>query len=70
MKLFLRIFTLFGIILVSGGAEISAQNITGDENVITVGEESVSLNDFKHIYGKNNRDSVITREAIEETCLL
>ena len=66
MKLFLRIFTLFGIILVSGGAEISAQNITGDENVITVGEESVSLNDFKHIYGKNNRDSVITREALDE----
>lgn len=34
--------------------------------VLTVGEETVSLADFEHIFLKNNRDSVITREALDE----
>lgn len=34
--------------------------------VLTVGDESVSLADFQHIFLKNNRDSIITREALDE----
>ena len=37
-----------------------------DEAVLTVGEESVSLADFEHIFLKNNRDSVITDDALNE----
>ena len=43
------------------GAPIHAQ-----EAVLTVGEESVSLADFEHIFLKNNRDSVITEAALDE----
>ena len=37
-----------------------------DAAVLTVGEESVSLADFEHIFLKNNRDSVITEAALDE----
>ena len=37
-----------------------------EEAVLTVGEESVSLADFEHIFLKNNRDSVITEAALDE----
>ena len=37
-----------------------------DEAVLTVGEETVSLADFEHIFLKNNRDSLITQAALEE----
>ena len=43
------------------GAPIHAQ-----EAVLTVGEESVSLADFEHIFLKNNRDSIITEAALDE----
>lgn len=36
------------------------------QSVLTVGNEEVSLSDFEHIYLKNNRDSVITSEALDE----
>ena len=36
------------------------------EYVLSVGGEGVTLDDFKHIYGKNNRDSVITRELLDD----
>ena len=34
--------------------------------VLEVGNELVSLADFTHVYGKNNRDSVYTVEALDE----
>ena len=49
--------------------EIQAQTDSEDiqtEYVLTVGGEGVTLNDFKHIYGKNNRDSIITPELLDE----
>lgn len=36
------------------------------QTVLTVGSEEVSLSDFEHIYLKNNRDSVVTTEALDE----
>jgi len=39
---------------------------TAQTPVLEVGNESVSLSDFAHIYGKNNRDSVVTVEALDE----
>lgn len=39
---------------------------TAQSTVLEVGNESVSLSDFEHIYGKNNRDSVVTKEALDE----
>ena len=45
----------------------SAPSYQAQENaVLTVGTESVSLADFKHIFLKNNRDSVITQAALDE----
>ena len=34
--------------------------------VLEVGNEMVTLADFKHVYGKNNRDSVYTIEALDD----
>ncbi len=45
---------------------ISAPCQAQENAVLTVGTESVSLADFKHIFLKNNRDSVITRAALDE----
>ncbi len=38
----------------------------GETYVLEVGNERVTLGDFKHVYGKNNRDSVYTIEALDE----
>ena len=37
-----------------------------ETHVLEVGGELVTLADFKHVYGKNNRDSVYTVEALDE----
>ena len=36
------------------------------ETVLTVGDESISIADFEHIFLKNNRDSAITAAALDE----
>ena len=38
----------------------------GETYVLEVGSEMVTLADFKHVYGKNNRDSVYTIEALDD----
>ena len=35
------------------------------QTVVTVAGEAVSANDFAHIFKKNNRDSVVTPEALD-----
>ena len=40
-------------------------NVAPDTHVLEVGGELVTLSDFAHIYGKNNRDSVYTVEALD-----
>ena len=52
--------------MISGFTQIIAQTETEKEYVLSVGGDEVTLDDFKHIYGKNNRDSVITRELLDE----
>ena len=37
-----------------------------ERHVLEVGGELVTLADFQHVYGKNNRDSVYTIEALDE----
>ena len=47
----------------------SAAGADGNPNerhVLEVGGELVTLSDFQHVYGKNNRDSVYTVEALDE----
>jgi hypothetical protein len=51
---------LLGTVLAT--APVHAQN----DAVLTVGTETVSISDFEHIFLKNNRDSVITQEALDE----
>ncbi|MGB1384934.1 MAG: peptidylprolyl isomerase [Flavobacteriales bacterium] len=46
-------------------ASTSGANPT-ETHVLEVGGELVTLADFKHVYGKNNRDSVYTVEALDE----
>lgn len=41
-------------------------NSANSQTVLTVGTEEVSLSDFEHIYQKNNKDSVVTEEALNE----
>ncbi|PCJ82674.1 MAG: hypothetical protein COA49_01025 [Bacteroidetes bacterium] len=66
MKLFLKISILLGFLLAVHSVELSAQTDVANDYVLTVGNEAVTLSDFQHIFGKNNRDSVITREALDE----
>ena len=47
-------------------AQFDLEKVPGNEYVLSVGGEGVTLDDFKHIYGKNNRDSVITRELLDD----
>lgn len=48
-------------------AQRQGANIDPQETyVLEVGNEMVTLSDFKHVYGKNNRDSVYTIEALDE----
>ena len=35
-------------------------------DVLDIAGERVSLTDFEHVFGKNNRDSVYTVEALDE----
>jgi peptidyl-prolyl cis-trans isomerase SurA len=57
MKLFSYI-TFFAALLIC--------NFSQAQNVLTVGDDDVTLADFQHIYGKNNRDSIITKVALDE----
>jgi peptidyl-prolyl cis-trans isomerase SurA len=69
MKQFILIFIFIGFTMIGSFLEIQAQTDSEDiqtEYVLTVGGEGVTLNDFKHIYGKNNRDSIITPELLDE----
>ena len=70
MKQFILIFTLICYTMIGCFTEIQAQTdiekSTENEYVLSVGGEGVTLDDFKHIYGKNNRDSVITRELLDD----
>ena len=44
----------------------SAEDNPVERHVLEVGGELVTLSDFQHVYGKNNRDSVYTVEALDE----
>ena len=44
----------------------SADGNPVERHVLEVGGELVTLSDFQHVYGKNNRDSVYTVEALDE----
>ena len=39
---------------------------TSSPTVVTVNGEAVSLSDFEHIYKKNNKEAVITKEDLDE----
>ncbi|MEO2179942.1 MAG: hypothetical protein ABGW86_01520, partial [Candidatus Poseidoniia archaeon] len=65
-----KIITLCGVAFLGLNISISAQtkeeNTADNSVILTVGTEVVSLSDFKYIYSKNNRDSVITSRALDE----
>ena len=65
-----KIITLCGVAFLGLNISISAQtkeeNTADNSVILTVGTEVVSLADFKYIYSKNNRDSVITSRALDE----
>jgi hypothetical protein len=65
-----KIITLCGVAFLGLNISISAQTkeekTTGNSVILTVGSEAVSLADFKYIYSKNNRDSVITAKGLDE----
>ncbi|WP_306640463.1 peptidylprolyl isomerase [Sanyastnella coralliicola] len=56
------VFSLLFSVLLSFSA--LAQN--GDQIVLTVEDEQVTLSDFEAIFMKNNRDSVITQASLDE----
>ncbi|MDE0872087.1 MAG: hypothetical protein OSA37_09240, partial [Flavobacteriales bacterium] len=56
-------------ILGSASVLLNAQvtdSATPETIILSVGEETVILGDFEHIFLKNNRDSVITQTALDE----
>ena len=65
-----KIITLCGVAFLGLNISISAQtkeeNTSDNSVILTVGTEVVSLADFKYIYSKNNRDSIITSRALDE----
>jgi peptidyl-prolyl cis-trans isomerase SurA len=65
-----KIIALCGVAFLGLNISITAQtkeeNTSDNSVILTVGSELVSLADFKYIYSKNNRDSVITSEGLDE----
>ena len=65
-----KIIALCGVAFLGLNISVSAQtkeeNTSDNSVILTVGTEVVSLADFKYIYSKNNRDSVITEEGLDE----
>jgi peptidyl-prolyl cis-trans isomerase SurA len=65
-----KIIALCGVAFLGLNISITAQtkeeNTSDNSVILTVGSEVVSLADFKYIYSKNNRDSVITSEGLDE----
>ena len=65
-----KIIALCGVAFLGLNISITAQtkeeNTSDNSVILTVGTEVVSLADFKYIYSKNNRDSVITEEGLDE----
>ena len=47
-------------------ASTSSASFEIENYVLKVGNELVTLDDFTHVYGKNNRDSVYTIDALDE----
>ena len=47
-------------------ASTSSASFEIENYVLRVGNELVTLDDFTHVYGKNNRDSVYTIDALDE----
>ena len=45
---------------------VTATVFAQDTDVLDIAGERVSLADFEHVFGKNNRDSVYTVEALDE----
>lgn len=45
---------------------IAFANSQSSETILTIEEEKVSLEDFESIFRKNNRDSAITKESLDE----
>lgn len=61
MKTWIATAALACSLLTTGWAQVAQEPV-----VLTVAGESVTLSDFEAIFMKNNRDSVITREALDE----
>ena len=59
---FIRLFSLCASALI---CTISLAQ-TSSPTVVTVNGEAVSLSDFEHIYKKNNKEAVITKEDLDE----
>lgn len=62
MKRMVRAISLVSFCLIS--LMSFAQN--PQDVILTVGDENVTLEDFESIYRKNNRDSVVTKESLDE----
>jgi peptidyl-prolyl cis-trans isomerase SurA len=53
----------FALAFLIGGLSVSAQS---DPVIMTINSEAVTLEDFESIFRKNNRDTVITKESLDE----
>lgn len=62
MKRIVRAISLVSFCLIS--IMSFAQN--PQDVILTVGNENVTLEDFESIYRKNNRDSIVTKESLDE----
>lgn len=59
------VFRFFGALALIWAMPL-AQNAQESGTILTVGSEEVSSADFQHVFLKNNRDSVITKDALNE----
>lgn len=65
MKRIMRKSLLLGMVLMVGSVVVKAQSSI-DPIVMTVGNDNVTLSEFKYIFEKNNNSTTVTKDALNE----
>ena len=62
----MKLFRFFAVIATAFVCFNTLAQTTSNKTVLTVDGEQVSIADFEHIYKKNNNESAITKEGLDE----
>ena len=62
----MKLFRFFAVLATAFVCFNTLAQTTSNKTVLSIDGEQVNISDFEHIYKKNNNDSAITKEALDE----